>query len=92
MEKRPVYPGKFVPPATDPSLKIDEGYSEDADSPTRTDVLSEGAVSQSWSVAAGVPPQIMALDEVERSGMASAPSSLMPCDFLLTDVNGRFCL
>ncbi|KAI4116937.1 MAG: hypothetical protein LQ345_002735 [Seirophora villosa] len=67
MEKRPVYPGKFVPPATDPSLKIDEGYSEDADSPTRTDVLSEGAVSQSWSVAAGVPPQIMALDEVERS-------------------------
>ncbi|KAI4089784.1 MAG: hypothetical protein LQ344_005149 [Seirophora lacunosa] len=66
MEKRPVYPGKFVPPATDPSLKIDEGYSEDADSPTRTDVLSEGAVSQSWSVAAGVPPQILALDEFEQ--------------------------
>lgn len=64
-----MYPAKLVPPTMDPSLKIDEGYSEDADSPTRTDVLSEGALSRSWSVAATVPSQIMALSEAERSGM-----------------------
>ncbi|KAL8715318.1 MAG: hypothetical protein Q9225_006416 [Loekoesia sp. 1 TL-2023] len=57
----------------DPSLKIDEGYSEDArsqddpDSPMRLDAMSEGSLSQPWSLSAGIPPQIMALSETERS-------------------------
>ncbi|KAL8649091.1 MAG: hypothetical protein Q9210_004607 [Variospora velana] len=69
MENHPVYPAKLVPSTINLSLKIDEGYSEDADSPTRTDVLSEGAISRSWSVAAAVPSQIMALSEAERSDL-----------------------
>ncbi|KAI4138243.1 MAG: hypothetical protein L6R39_006896, partial [Caloplaca ligustica] len=57
----------------DPLLKIDEGYSEDArsqddpDSPMRLDAMSEGSFPQSWSLSAGIPPQILALSEAERS-------------------------
>ncbi|KAL8896616.1 MAG: hypothetical protein Q9207_007631 [Kuettlingeria erythrocarpa] len=51
----------------DPSLKIDEGYSEDPESPMRLDAVGDGALSQSWPTAAGIPPQIMALNEAERS-------------------------
>ncbi|KAL9025486.1 MAG: hypothetical protein Q9196_005697 [Gyalolechia fulgens] len=57
----------------DPSLKIDEGYSEDArsqddpDSPMRLDAMSERALSQAWSIQEAIPPQIMSLSESERS-------------------------
>ncbi|KAI4121489.1 MAG: hypothetical protein LQ338_006331 [Usnochroma carphineum] len=59
----------------DPSLRIDEGYSEDVrspedlDSPPRLDAMSEAPLSDSWSVAAGIPPQIMSLSEAERSDL-----------------------
>ncbi|KAL8933217.1 MAG: hypothetical protein Q9216_006467 [Gyalolechia sp. 2 TL-2023] len=58
----------------DTSLRIDEGYSEDTrsqedpESPMRLDAISEGALSQPWSIQGGIPPQIMALSETERSG------------------------
>ncbi|KAL8869351.1 MAG: hypothetical protein Q9174_004336 [Haloplaca sp. 1 TL-2023] len=61
----------------DAALKIDEGYSEDArsqddtDSPMRMDPMGDGALSQSWLSAAGVPHQIMSLSETERSGRLS---------------------
>ncbi|KAL8954634.1 MAG: hypothetical protein Q9183_007009 [Haloplaca sp. 2 TL-2023] len=57
----------------DAALKIDEGYSEDTrsqddtDSPMRMDAMGDGALSQTWSSAAGVPHQIMSLSEAERS-------------------------
>ncbi|KAL9601934.1 MAG: hypothetical protein Q9219_002158 [cf. Caloplaca sp. 3 TL-2023] len=57
----------------DSSLRIDEGYSEDVrsqddpDSPMRLDTMSEGPLSQPWSMVAGIPPQVMALNETERS-------------------------
>ncbi|KAL8725376.1 MAG: hypothetical protein Q9166_007392 [cf. Caloplaca sp. 2 TL-2023] len=57
----------------DPSLRIDEGYSEDTrsqddvDSPIRTDSIGEGTLPQSWSSTAGVSHQIMSLSEAERS-------------------------
>ena len=58
----------------DPSLKIDEGYSEDArsqddpDSPMRLDAMSEGPLSQPWSVSTVIPAHIMSMSETERSG------------------------
>lgn len=75
--QRPTYQPRFATTKMDPSLKIDEGYSEDArslddpESPMGLDTVSECALSQSWSVAAGIPPQIMALNEAERSGTSN---------------------
>ncbi|KAL8826687.1 MAG: hypothetical protein Q9170_007306 [Blastenia crenularia] len=59
----------------DPSLRIDEGYSEDArsqddpDSPMGVDAMSEGVLSQPWSAAVGIPPEILSLSETERSDL-----------------------
>ncbi|KAL8763263.1 MAG: hypothetical protein Q9184_000903 [Pyrenodesmia sp. 2 TL-2023] len=75
LEQRPTYQPRFAAIKMDPSLKIDEGYSEDArsdpESPMGLDTVSEAALSQSWSAAAGIPPQIMALNEAERSGTSN---------------------
>lgn len=74
MDARPLYQARFIHSKMDPSLRIDEGYSEEArsqddpDSPMRLDTISEGALLQPWSVPGGIPSQIMALSETERSG------------------------
>lgn len=74
MDSRPFYQPRFVHSKIDPSLRIDEGYSEDTrsqddpDSPMRLDSINEGALSQPWSAPGGIPPQIMSLSETERSG------------------------
>ena len=73
--EQPIYQARFAPSKMDPSLRIDEGYSEDtrsqdgAESPMRMDPIGEGSLTQSWSSTAGVSHQIMSLSEVERSGM-----------------------
>lgn len=73
MDSRPLYQPGFAHPKMDPSLRIDEGYSEDTrsqddpESPMRLDSINEGALSQTWSGPAGIPPQIMSLSETERS-------------------------
>lgn len=97
LEQRADYQPRFVSTKMDPSLKIDEGYSEDArsqddpDSPMRLDAMSDGVLSQSWSVAAGIPAQIMALSEAERSG------TITRCPHEIHEVStdkfvGRLCL
>ena len=79
-DQRPYYQPRFVPLKMDATLKIDEGYSEDTrsqddtDSPMRMDSMGDGALSQTWSSAAGVPHQIMSLSEAERSGKCTSVS------------------
>ena len=69
------FPQPLVTSKIDPSFKIDEGYSEDArsqddpDSPMKLESAMADAFQPSWSFAAGFQDQILALNEVERSGI-----------------------
>ena len=68
------YHSRLFPRKMDPSFKIDEGYSEDTrsqddpDSPTRADSAMEDSIPLPWSLTAGIPAQILAMSEAERSG------------------------
>lgn len=91
IEQRPIYQPRFVSTKMDLSLKIDEGYSEDPESPMRLDAVGEGALPQSWSTAASIPPQIMALNETERSGTTN-PSPFKIDKLLADGFIARLCL
>lgn len=81
-----LYQGNYVSSRLDSSFKVDEGYSEetrsqdDIESPMKIEPGAEEMAPIHVPVVAGLPQEIMALSEAERSGMLSilrgAPNTL----------------
>lgn len=77
----PTYHMNYLALGVDPSFKVDEGYSEDTrsqddvDSPMRLDPGNNEMRTMPMPMVASLPEGIMALNEVERSGMLPAQRS-----------------
>ena len=76
-----LYQGNYLSPRSDSSFKVDEGYSEDTrsqddnESPMKIEPGAEEMVPIQVPMVGGLPQEIMALSEVERSGMLL----VLPC-------------